>query len=177
MDRWYVSQACQSAEFAQVLAPIAERPRLYGRGRWRDVRQAPQHVGLPIALDELDGGRGEHRTVPLGDRGTDATPGDPASLAGSRRPHVGTLSACPTSTPSAVGTSRPFGSSTAKPDASSQLRVTSGQKRSALSTATEGQGAVLALPLCLEGLVFSPASGCRSSALPKPLGPGLSASA
>lgn len=56
-------------------------------------------------------------------------------------------------------------------------RVTSGQKRSALSTATEGQGAVLALPLCLEGLVFSPASGCRSSALPKPLGPGLSASA
>jgi hypothetical protein len=50
-------------------------------------------------------------------------------------------------------------------------------KRSALSTATEGQGAVLALPLCLEGLVFSPASGCRSSALPKPLGPGLSASA
>ena len=29
-------------------------------------------------------------------------------------------------------------------------------KRSALSTATEGQGAVLALPLCLEGLVFSP---------------------
>jgi len=56
-------------------------------------------------------------------------------------------------------------------------RVTSGQKRSVLSTATEGQGAVLALPLCLEGLVFSPASGCRSSALPKPLGPGLSASA
>jgi hypothetical protein len=37
-------------------------------------------------------------------------------------------------------------------------RVTSGRKRSALSTATEGQGAVLALPLCLEGLVFSPAS-------------------
>ena len=34
-------------------------------------------------------------------------------------------------------------------------RVTSGQKRSALPTATEGQGAVLALPLCLEGLVFS----------------------
>ena len=46
-------------------------------------------------------------------------------------------------------------------------RVTSGQKRSALSTATEGQGAVLALPLCLEGLVFSPLAaadhpGCRN---------------
>jgi hypothetical protein len=50
-------------------------------------------------------------------------------------------------------------------------RVTSGQKRSALSTAAEGQGAVLALPLCLEGLVFSPLAaadhpGCRNLSAP-----------